>query len=324
MCFGFDGQAALDRALEERGVDRRSVLRGVFAAAAASVLGAGGLAAAAGPAQAVARPTGRHRVPGGAISIQLYTLRDVLRNDFDGTLRALAEIGYPRVELAGYYGRSAADLRDFLDGIGIAASSSHDGISGSAAALEEKVANAVTLGQRFMVMPYFDSGEAAAWQQLADQMNTEAAAARAAGLRYGYHNHAHEFSRVLDNGQVPWEILTERLDPALVHLEADLFWVVTGGLQSGQATEETAEEWAVDVISSAPQRVLQYHVKDREPGLDPFAGNAFADPGTGFIDFGAIFEANTVTEYIVENDQPDVTPLQTAAVGYDYLATLRY
>ena len=324
MCFGFDGQAALERSLEERGLDRRSVLRGALAAAAAGVLGAGGLGAAAGPAQAVARPAGRNRVPGGAISIQLYTLRTVLESDFDGTLRALADIGYPRVELAGYYGRTAAELRDFLDSIGIAASSSHDGVSDSAAALQEKVGNAVTLGQRFMVMPYFDSAVAADWQRLADQMNAEAAVARAAGLRYGYHNHAHEFSRVLDNGQRPWEILTGRLDPALVHLEADLFWVVTGGLQSGQATEATAEQWAVEVISSAPQRVLQYHVKDREPGLDPYAGNAFADPGTGFIDFGAIFEANTVTEYIVENDQPDVTPLQTATVGYRYLSELRY
>ena len=49
-----------------------------------------------------------------------------------------------------------------------------------------------------------------------------------------------------------------------------------------------------------------------------------ADLGTGFIDFARIFRAHTVEEYIVENDTPDVTPLQTAEVGYPYLRSLRF
>lgn len=323
MCYGYDGSAALRQSLAERGVDRRRFLRGALGAAAVGAAGVAGALGSAPTAHAEAKPTGAGRVPPGLISIQLYTLRSALSQDFDGTLRALASYGYPRVELAGYYGRTASELRDFMDGIGVEPSSSHDGISGDQAALETKIENAVTLGQRFMVVPYLNSGSASDWQRWADEMNAEAEAARSAGLRYGYHNHAHEFSRVLDNGQVAWEILTDRLDPRLVHLEADLYWVVTGGLQSGAATEATAEQFAVEVIRSAPQRVLQYHVKDRDAGADPYA-SAFADLGTGFLDFGQIFEASSVLEYIVENDAPDVTPLQTARVGYDYLRTLRF
>ncbi|MGH8869679.1 MAG: sugar phosphate isomerase/epimerase family protein [Actinomycetes bacterium] len=318
MCYGFDGAAALRQSVAERGVDRRSFLRGAVGAAAVGAIGALGSAQPARAASGAA-----NRVPAGLISIQLYTLRSILSSDFDGTLRALADIGYPRVELAGYYGRTASELRTFMDSIGVEPSSSHDGISGNAAGLETKIENAITLGQRFIVVPFLNSTSASDWQQWADQMNAEAAVARSAGLRYGYHNHAHEFSQVLDNGQVAWEILTSRLDPSLVHLEADLYWVVTGGLQSGMATEATAEQFAIDTIRSAPQRVLQYHVKDRDPGVDPFT-NAFADAGTGFIDFGRIFAANPVLEYIVENDQPDVTPLQTAQVGFRYLRTLRF
>ncbi|MGV9804872.1 sugar phosphate isomerase/epimerase family protein [Micromonospora chersina] len=238
---------------------------------------------------------------------------------YDATLTHLARIGYPRVELAlGYFGRTAVQLRQFLDGIGIKASSSHDGISGSAAELEQKIQNAVTLGQQFMVVPYLYSESADEWKRWAEQMNVEAAAARAAGLRYGYHNHAHEFTIDLGGGKRPWDVLTAELDPALVHLEVDLYWAVTGGINSGDGVADP-EGFALDVIRSAPQRVLQYHVKDRDASTGDMA-----DLGTGMIDFARIFREHSVLEYIVENDTPDVTPQQTAEVGYRYLRKIRF
>ncbi|MET8912034.1 sugar phosphate isomerase/epimerase [Micromonospora sp. NPDC004551] len=314
MCYGHDGMAAL-----RRSVDRRSLLRGSLATIAGVGLAASGLGATA--ASATAHSTGRNHVPPGLISIQLWTVRDALWGSpgYDATLTHLARIGYPRVELAlGYFGRTAAQLRQFLDGIGIRASSSHDGISGSPAELEQKIQNAVTLGQQFMVVPYLYSESADEWKRWAEQMNVEAAAARAGGLRYGYHNHAHEFTIDLGGGKRPWDVLTAELDPKLVHLEVDLYWAVTGGINSGDGAADP-EGFTLDVIRSAPQRVLQYHVKDRDP-----ATGDMADLGTGTIDFARIFQEHSVLEYIVENDTPDVTPQQTAEVGYRYLRKLRF
>ncbi|MFI7575866.1 TIM barrel protein [Micromonospora sp. NPDC049497] len=313
MCYGHDGMAAL-----RQSVDRRSLLRGSLAALAGVGLASGIGATAAG---ATIRPTGRHHVPPGLISIQLWTVRDALWGSpgYDATLTHLARIGYPRVELAlGYFGRTAAQLRQFLDGIGIEPSSSHDGISADSAGLEQKIENAVTLGQRFMVVPYLNSDKADDWKRWAEQMNVEAAAARAAGLRYGYHNHAHEFTIDLGGGTRPWDILTAELDPGLVHLEIDLYWAVTGGIESGDGVADP-EGFTLDVIRSAPQRVLQYHVKDRHESTGDMA-----DLGTGMIDFARIFREHSVLEYIVENDTPDVTPQQTAEVGYRYLRRLRF
>ncbi|PGH44978.1 xylose isomerase [Micromonospora sp. WMMA1996] len=313
MCYGFDGEAALRQSL-----DRRNLLRGSLAALAGVGL-ASGLGATA--AQAGGHHHGRRHVPKELISIQLWTVRDALNGSpgYDATLAHLARIGYPRVELAlGYFGRTAAQLRRFLDGIGIKASSSHDGIAADAAGLEQKIANARTLGQRFMVVPYLNSDKEDDWKRWAEQMNVEAAAARKAGLRYGYHNHAHEFTIDFGNGRRPWDVLTEELDPRLVHLEIDLYWAVTGGINSGEGLEDP-EGFALDVIRCAPQRVLQYHVKDRDP-----ATGDMADLGTGMIDFARIFRRHQVLEYIVENDTPDVTPQQTAAVGYRYLRRLTY
>jgi sugar phosphate isomerase/epimerase len=266
-------------------------------------------------------PTGRSKVPPGLISIQLWTVRDALWGapGFDATLTAIADMGYPKVEQAlGYFGRTAAELRAFYDGIGIMATSSHDGISPGPDALEEKIENALTLGQSYIVVPFLSSPNLDDWKLWTAQMNSEAEVARSAGLRYGYHNHAHEFTTDLGGGTTPWEVLTDELDPSLVHLEIDIYWAVTGGIQSGDGAADP-EGFTIDVISSAPQDVLQYHVKDRHA-----ADGDMADLGTGMIDFARVFQAHKVDEYIVENDTPDVTPLQTAQVGYSYLRNLRF
>ncbi|MBG6084591.1 sugar phosphate isomerase/epimerase family protein [Zhihengliuella flava] len=310
MCFGFNAPAALNRSLEEKGVGRRNFLRG------AAAVGAGiGLAGLGGTA-ALASPAGRRPVPPGLISIQLYTLRSIMQGDgVDATLASLADYGYTKVELAGLYGRTAEQMRATLDSLGITPSSSHDGISGSAAALETKLANAVTLGQTHINVPYLNSSNGDDWRRWADQMNEEAAAANAVGLKYGYHNHAHEFTTDLGGGLSPWDIFVERLDPKLVHFEIDLYWAVTGGVGVGAADPV---QFAIETIQQAPQKTLQYHVKDRDASGD------FADLGTGQIDFARIFNAHRVKEFIVENDRPDVTPLQTAEVGYNYLRSLRF
>ncbi|WP_326963805.1 sugar phosphate isomerase/epimerase family protein [Arthrobacter sp. PL16] len=313
MCFGFDAKGALRQSLEQKGFDRRNFLRGAVAAGVgAGLAGVGGTAAMAAP---VGKAAGQ-RVPPGLISIQLYTLRSIMSGaGVDSTFQKLADYGYTKVELAGLYGRTAESMRSTLDSLGITPSSSHDGISATPAALQTKIANAAVLGQTYMNVPYLASTKGDDWRLWADQMNVEAAAASDAGLKYGYHNHAHEFTTVLEDGLTPWEIFTTRLDPTLVHLEVDLYWAVTGGVGVGAADPI---QFAIDTIQQAPQKVLQYHVKDRD------TAGGFADLGTGKIDFGRIFEAHKPKEYIVENDQPDVTPLQTAEVGYNYLRALRY
>ncbi|WP_432476629.1 sugar phosphate isomerase/epimerase family protein [Nocardioides sp. GXQ0305] len=323
MCYGYDGEGALRRSLAERGMSRRSVLRG-------AALGTAGVAALGTADVAVAGGRGpqRHRVPPGRISIQLWTLRSILGPPFgeplyDETLQTIADIGYPRVEQAlGYFGRTAAELKAFYDDLGIRATSSHDGISATPADLETKLDNAETLGQRYVVVPYLASDSLSEWQTWAEQMNVEAREAKKRGLRYGYHNHAHEFTTDLGGGVTPWQVLTTELDPRFVHLEVDLYWAVTGGLnQSEDVTHEEAIDFAIDVIEDAPQKVRQYHVKDKKHVEAP---DDHADLGTGFIDFAKIFEAHQVEEYIVENDTPDVTPIQTAEVGYSYLRSIRF
>jgi sugar phosphate isomerase/epimerase len=342
MCYGFDGESALERTVENRGIDRRTVLRGMLGTAVAAGV-SGSVLGGAAPAGAVADNQRGRRVPLDRISIQLWTLRDAFgwpdapeaeqRARYEATLRRVADIGYPRVELAlGYFGHTVAQLRRFYRSIGVRPTSSHDGLTDTADALRTKLENAAALDQQYIVVPYLEAPlsltpaqRRAQWQQWAERMNVEAAAARRYGLRYGYHNHAHEFGDDLGGGLTPWDVLTTELDRRLVHFEMDIYWIATGLMWSGQAREATVETEIIDRIRSIPQRVRQYHVKDRDPGQPAHRTDGpqvFADPGTGMIDFGRIFDASAAEEYIVENDSPDVTPLQTAEVGYRYLSTL--
>ncbi|TDC26185.1 sugar phosphate isomerase/epimerase [Streptomyces sp. 8K308] len=311
MCYGYDGDRSLTESLAARGLGRRTLLRG----AALGALGAGAAFAAAPTAAAHGggHGPGRSLVPRDKISVQLYTLRSDLGGTagYDATLRSLARIGYRKVEQAGYYGRTATELRRFHDSLGIRTTSSHEGISADDAALRTKLQNALILGQKYMNVPYLNSANAEDWYAWAERMNVEARAARRLGLRYGYHNHAHEFTIDLGRGRTPWDILTRELDPRYVHLEIDLYWTATAAFQLG---ERDLERFSLDVIRRAPQRVIQFHVKDRS-GVN----GDMVDLGTGVIDFPRIFRAHRVDEYIVENDTPDVTPLQSAEVGYDYL-----
>jgi sugar phosphate isomerase/epimerase len=336
MCFGYDGDAALRESLERKGASRRGLLRGAVAGAAgATMLAAGSPALAAKPSQHPGQGHGhgygRNRVKTELISIQLYTLRSAMTTNasvlqqFD----QLAKFGYERVERAGLYPAAgldtAAKLKAELDKRGIWASSSHDGISATPADLQKKLDDANTFGQKYLVVPYLNSNKLSDWQTWAEQMNTEAVEARKRGLRYGYHNHAHEFTIDLGGGVTPWEILTSTLDPKLVHLEVDLYWAYTGGVNTGAADPL---QFAIDVIHAAPQEVRQYHVKDRH-GSDAVAlynqqPGDMADLGLGVIDFPTIFKAHQVEEYIVENDTPDFRPAATANTGFRYLEGLDF
>jgi hypothetical protein len=120
MCTGHD-----DAGREE--VARLS-RRGFLRTAAATAAAVGTSSALAGPALAHEGAAGsqghsRHRVPPDHISIQLFTLRDQLAIDLEGTLQALAEIGYTRVEHAGFVGRTVTEFKAALDAAGLRATS---------------------------------------------------------------------------------------------------------------------------------------------------------------------------------------------------------
>ncbi|MBO3741902.1 sugar phosphate isomerase/epimerase family protein [Actinoplanes flavus] len=294
-------------------LSRRNLLGAAAAGAAATAIGS---PAAAGGGSA-------HRVPRDQISVQLYTLRNQLAIDLEGSFAELAEIGYTRVEHAGFVGRTAAQFRAALDNAGLRATSGHAGIPQpwNAETWKRTLDDAAVVGNKFIVHPYFGTGptgpirDAAVYRAFAADLNSAGELARRAGLSFGYHNHHNEFLRQTGTEITGFDILTGETDPRLVHLEVDIYWAWRGAADP------------VDLIERNRRRIKQVHVKDMN------VSSGFADPGDGLIDFERVFrrahEAGLI-EYIVERDDagsPPRTPeqaLDTARVGYQYLTGLRY
>ena len=250
--------------------------------------------------------------------------------DLPGTISALADIGYKRVETAGFHGRTAAQFKAILDANGIYASSNHIGIpqpfnENTWGAMLDDV---VTLGSKYVVHPFFGYGanggerKAKVWQDFAMDLNRAGEMARKRGVSLGYHNHHFEFQTLSGHPErTVYDVFTDTIDPKFVHLEMDLFWVTRGG---HDPVDEIAR------LSKTNRRVLQFHVKDMSATFD--AKIPFEDPGYGIIDFRRIFKYNMgrTQEYIVERDDAGTTPrkksdaLVTAANGFNYLRDVTF
>jgi len=306
----------------QSGPARRGFLKGVAAAAATVPT-----LMSATPALAHDGGSRGRSIPRENISIQLYTLRELVA--LEPKLQALAELGYRKVEHAGFGNLTAAQFRAALQQAGLRASSGHQAIPQpwNDTAWYQTIADAVAVGQQYIITPaspitFFPTDgdlskirgltTVAAWQQYAEDLNRAGAIARAAGLRFGFHNHFWEFIGLDDDTpRVGYDILLAETDPRLVHFEVDLYWAWF------------AHRDPVQLLAYAGDRIRQFHVKDMRY-VDHKA--TFADPGTGVIDFARIFRAAGKTnehEYIVERDDAGVNALMTARVGFDFLSRLK-
>jgi sugar phosphate isomerase/epimerase len=257
-------------------------------------------------------------VPKGSISIQMWSVRDMFAADPEGTLRALYDIGYRQIELAGIPpGHSAASLRALLDEVGIRAYSGHDGWdvnnfseSGYRAQLER----AVTLGQAQTGFAWFPGPYTEAFfGVVAEQLNRAAAIASEFGLRFFYHNHDFEFTNRRADGRPVYTVLLEETDPKRVFFQMDLMWINFGG-----------GPWR-ELLTAMPQRFISFHVKDQSPEASPTCNcDVFADPGQGVVPLEEMIATAGTTRnkrFVVERDS-QVHPLTSARIGYQFLRSV--
>lgn len=281
---------------------RRAFLR----AATGTALAAGAAAAWTGTAAAGdAAARGRH-IPPNRIGIQLYTVRKMMSESVEDTLRFLSRVGYAEVEFAGLFGHSPADLRDLLRELRLRSPSSHVSIPSREDDLEQLLEQARVLGQRWIVLPYFTAEDLDAYHQLAEHLNWAGEIARRHGIRVGYHNHDHEFAPI--GGTRPYDVLLSETDPRLVDFELDIYWALAAGVDP------------VALFDRAPRRFPLCHAK----GMT--ADGAMTDLGDGVIDYGRVFAEKArsgMQHYFVErDDQPH--PRETARDGYCHLRDLTF
>jgi sugar phosphate isomerase/epimerase len=252
---------------------------------------------------------------GRPLGMQLYSVRTLLPQDFAGTLKKVGALGYKEVEAAGFYDHSVEDVKSALQAAGLSCVSAHYALGALKPKVDETLAYCKSLGLEYIVcsspmrQPGAEKGELTLddWKWVADQFNQIGEKANAAGLKFAYHNHTHEFTAI--DGTLPWELLVKNTDPAKVNFEMDCGWVIVAGQDP------------IPFLKKYPKRIVMLHVKDfkdKKPPSVPL--------GTGDIDYKPIFAAAkgaSIRHVFVEQEESPTTMLESLAIDAKYMAQFK-
>ncbi len=286
-------------------MDRRDFLKKSAWGIAGAIVGGSILGTIAGSTTGCAPAAAKKR-----IGLQLWSLRDALRNDPKATLAAIAAMGYTEIETADYnngkvYGFTPAEFRTVVEELGMKVSSCH--IGGGREQDDAWWAQAITdhkaMGCRYIVIPSFRLGETLAEiDTMCAYFNRVGAMCKAQGIVLGYHNHSAEF-RVVEE-QVIYDRMLAQTTPDVV-FEMDVYWVKEGGADP------------VAYLNKYAGRFPVLHIKD-----DSVIGES------GKMDFEAIFNAayaQGMTDYYVEVEQyTPYPPEQCVQKSFDFLEVAPY
>jgi len=256
--------------------------------------------------------------PENGIGLQLWSVKDDMKKDAVATIEKVGAMGYDFVETAGYgdgkmYGMDPLDFKALVEENGMAFTGAHAGQavpdSGKwdetmawwdQCIAAHKEAGVVYIVQPFMGHTGYESLEGL--QAYCDYFNAVGEKCNEAGIRFGYHNHNHEFEEL--EGQVIYDYMLNNTDPEKVMFQLDLYWINNGG---GVATE---------YFTNYPGRFFSYHIKDElELGE------------SGEMDFQSSFdmiETAGAHYFVVEVERYNFEPLVSVEKSLEYLKEIGF
>ena len=251
-----------------------------------------------------------------SIGVQLYSAREALAKDFPGTLKHIGAIGYREVEAAGFYNRTAADVKRMMTDANLRCVSAHYGLADLLKTTGATIEYAKTLGLDYVICSspwaanpaHLENYSGGAWNGIlhamtlddwkwnAEQFNKIGRKMRQAGLKFGYHNHTMKFRKV--DGGIGYDVLLKETDPRYVTLELDCGWAAAAGHDPAK------------LMRSHPTRFSMLHLKDLKPapaGTEPDQRHSTII-GKGVVDFLPIFAAAKaigIKHYFIEQEEFD-------------------
>ena len=217
------------------------------------------------------------------IGFQTWTIRQELVNDFPGTLRKMADMGYQSLEMCsppGYqfsgFGPltkySAKEMKQIITDAGLVCNSSHYLFNELKTNLEERIAFALEVGQTQIVLSTFGlPGKATMddWFKAADELNEIGMKVKQGGLQMGFHNHNFEFVKIDD--KLVYDELMGRFDPNYIKMQFQVA-VINAGYK------------AVDYFRKYPGRFISAHLADYASDL-----KKQVPVGQGIVDWKEFF-----------------------------------
>jgi sugar phosphate isomerase/epimerase len=253
------------------------------------------------------------------IGIQIYTIREQLTADLEGSMKKLAQIGYNSIEAAGFaksdagyqfYGKSPKDYKKMLADNGQFLLASHTVFELETA--DAVCAAHVEAGCRYIVYPFLPEQ----YRQNLDgykatglMLSKLGEAAKRNGLQFAYHNHNFEYTDM--EGQVPMDVMMTNTDATNVKFELDIYWI------------EKAGKDPIAYFNKYPGRFELWHVKDMTNDAEKF----FAPVGSGTIDWPKVFaarEKSGMKHFFVEQDRTKGDMWEDITKSYNFLNTAKY
>jgi sugar phosphate isomerase/epimerase len=245
--------------------------------------------------------------------------------DVPGSLKKVSNLGYKYVELASYadgkfYGYAPAEFKKVVSDLGMEILSSHTQVEAAGITLDnaKKMADDhAELEVKYCVQPWVNEEDRniESYKKMVADWNEVGRIMKEAGIQFSYHNHNFEFANL--NGLVPYyDIYMPEMDPDLITMEIDLYWVIKAGQDP------------VEMFYKYPDRFQLFHFKDMAEKSEPFYDvikDDITSVGAGLIDFKRIYEARDIAGmkyFFVEDDnQGNGNPFEGIETSIDNLTS---
>lgn len=268
------------------------------------------------------------------VGIQLYSIREAMKKDMDAALKAVKEMGYDYVEFAGYFDKSAEEIKAILDKYGLEAISVHQTIDLFEKDGKKAVDYLKTLGVKYCAFPHFNIDEFYNnWDETIERFKNVSKLLREGGIQLMYHNHDSEFQKI--NGEYILDKLYSSIPNDMLMPQFDTCWIHYAGENPAEYIQKYngkievlhLKDFVCEKLGGGPvYALIDESGKEIKKSSREENGFKYVPVGSGIQDFPAILkaaEAAGVAYVIVEQDASvDRDPLDAAKMSREYLKTL--
>lgn len=268
------------------------------------------------------------------VGIQLYTLRNEMQADFEGTLKLVHDLGYDGVEFAGLFGHSAEEVKALCAKYDLVPVAAHVPLADMMKDPDGIMATYAAIGMPYIVMPYLPEDNRPATRDpkaiIAD-VRFVCEKAKAHGLKMLYHNHDFEFEKV--NGEYFLDLLYRSIPSDLLETEIDTCWVNVAGEEPSEYLKKYTGRTPVvhlkDFYKKGKAENMYELIGIKQDGVASEETFGFRPVGYGMQDMPKIVATSIETGakwVVVEQDRPapGQTPVESAKLSRDYLTKIGY
>ena len=267
------------------------------------------------------------------VALQLYTVRDEMEADFEGTLKRVKELGYDGVEFAGLYGKTAAQVKELCQKYSLVPISAHVPLDDMVADPVGVLSDYAEIGCKYVVVPYLTEERRPGtdgWAKTIEDIRLVCGKAKELGMTMLYHNHDFEFAKI--DGEYALDILYNTVPADLLQTELDTCWVNVGGEEpaayvrkySGRAPVVHLKDF---VMKGKGGKLYELIGIDDESDTAEEDAFSFMPVGSGCQNLPDILQASVdagAEWVVVEQDRPAKgnTPFESAEISRNNLTKL--